>query len=163
MLALEDIGGQEAEDRFAGAIEDDAALHHLRGDLGGEFGRVELDAEHQAHAADVDDGVVACGELGELGVEEVTDVADVVEEVLLLDGIDDGDGDGAGEWTSAEGGAVHAGGEGEGQRRWCRASRPWGSRWRWGLARGGDVGQDAVVLVGEPLSSASEAALDLVG
>ncbi len=35
---------------------------HLGGDLLGEVGGVELEAEHEADAADVGDAVVACGE-----------------------------------------------------------------------------------------------------
>ena len=64
-------------------------------------------------------------------VEVVADVANVVEEVVAFDGVDDGDGDGAGERAAAEGGAVHAGSDGVGGRVRCRASRPWGCRWRW--------------------------------
>ena len=55
---------------------------------------------------------MAFGELCELVVEVGADLVDVGEQVVALDGVDDGDGDGAGERTAAEGGAVHAGGDG---------------------------------------------------
>ena len=61
MLALEKEGWEETEDGIAGAVDDDAALHHLGGDALGEVGGVELNAEHEAFAAYVDDAVVALG------------------------------------------------------------------------------------------------------
>src|SRR5271170_7878195 len=70
VLALEKEGWEETEDGVAGAVDDDAALHHLGGDALGEIGGVEFDAEHEAFAAYVDDAVVAFGELRELLVEE---------------------------------------------------------------------------------------------
>ncbi len=47
---------------FAGAVEDDAVLHHLVRDLGGEFDGVELQAEHEAAATHLFDGGVGLGE-----------------------------------------------------------------------------------------------------
>src|SRR5271170_3478207 len=61
VIALEDEGRQEAEDGFAGAVDDDALGQELRGDLFGQVGGVEFNAEHEADAANVDDGIVAGG------------------------------------------------------------------------------------------------------
>src|SRR6185437_2392580 len=44
MLPLQNVGRKETKHGLAGAINDDAALHHLCGDLLCEFGGVELDA-----------------------------------------------------------------------------------------------------------------------
>ena len=76
--------------------------------------------------------------------------------------VDDGDGDGAGEGVSAEGGAVHAGGDGAGGLFGAEHGAH-GDAAGEGLGEGGDVGLDAVVLVGEPLAGAADAGLDLVG
>ena len=128
----------------------------------GEVGGVEFEAEHQADAANIDDAIVTRCEFGEFCVEEVADVANVVEQVVPLDGVDDGDGNGAGQWAAAEGGAVHAGGDGASGVVGAE-HRAHGNAVGDGLGEGGDVGEDAVVLVGEPFAGSAEAALDLVG
>src|ERR1700733_3705479 len=94
--ALEDERRQEAKHGFAGAIDDDALRHEVRGDLFGEIGRVDLYPQHEAYAANVDDAVVAGCELRQLLVEIGAGCLDVIEEVGLFDGVDDGDRDCAG-------------------------------------------------------------------
>src|ERR1700678_4374051 len=59
VLTLEDEGREQAKDCLAGAVNDDAALEHLGGYALGEFGGVDLDAEHEAFAAYRGDAVVA--------------------------------------------------------------------------------------------------------
>ncbi len=68
--------------------------------------------------------VVAGGQFGELIVEVLASLLDVREQIFLFDGVDDSDGNGAGERIASEGCAVHAGSEGCGGGVWCRASRP---------------------------------------
>ena len=131
------------------------------GDLFGEIGGVELDAEHEAYAADVDDAVVAGREFSELVVEVGPDGLDVVEEVGLFDGVDDGDCDCAGQWASAERRAVHARRDGLGGGVGAQHRSHWDAVSN-GLREGGDVGEDVVVLVGEPLSGAAHAGLDFI-
>ena len=162
VLALKDVGRQEAENGFAGAVEDDLALQHGGKNRFGEVGGVEFDADHEAEAADLADAGVLVGELVELGFEVGAYFGDVFEEVGALDLVDDGDGDGTGERTTAEGGAVHAGGDG------CRGAlgREHGADGEAsgeGLGDRDDVGHCVEVLKAEPLAGASEAALDLVG
>ncbi len=134
VAALEDEGWKKAKDRFAGAVDDDATVHHLCGDLFGQVGGVEFEAKHQADAADVDDAVVAGGEFGELLVEVVADLLNVLEEIVSFDGVDDGDGDGAGEGTAAEGCAVHAGSE-DAAAALVQSIAPMGMPLAMGLAR----------------------------
>src|SRR5271163_74278 len=95
-------------------------------------------------------------------MEKFSYFVDVFEQSLLLDGVDDGDGDGAGERTAAEGRAVHAGSEGEGGGVGAE-HRAHGNAVGDGLRQCRDIGQDAVVLVGEPFSGAAYTALDFVG
>jgi hypothetical protein len=75
--------------------------------------------------------------------------------------VDDGDGDGAGQRASAEGGAVHAGVDGArgffGAEH--RAERNAAGE---GLGERGDVGLNAVVLIGAPLAGAAHAGLNLI-
>jgi len=61
---FDDVRRQEAQNRFAGAVDEDAALHHLAEDGFGQFGGVELDGEHEAQAADIGYRGVSFGELG---------------------------------------------------------------------------------------------------
>src|SRR5271170_6932704 len=63
VLTLEKEGREQAKDCLAGAVDDDAALHHLGGYALGEVGGVDFDAEHEAFAADFGDAVVARGQL----------------------------------------------------------------------------------------------------
>src|SRR5580658_4617738 len=56
--ALEDVRGEEAQHRIAGAIDDDAALQHFRNGEFGQVGRVELRGEHESLAAHIDDGLM---------------------------------------------------------------------------------------------------------
>src|ERR1700735_3594436 len=86
----------------------------------------------------------------------------MLEQVLLLDRVDDGDGDCAGEWAAAGGCAVHAGGEGFSG---CVGAkhRAHGDAVGDGLGDGGNVGEDAVVVESETLFCSAKAALDLVG
>ena len=97
----------------------------------------------------------------EFRAEVVADVGDMFEEIFALDGVDDGDGDGAGEWAAAEGGAVHAGGDGAAAAFGAEHGAH-GDAAGDGLGEGGDVGQDAVVLVGEPFAGATHAGLNFV-
>lgn len=162
VLTLEKEGREQAKDCLAGAVDDDAALHHLGGNALGEVGGVDFDAEHEAFAADFGDAVVAFGELSELIVEVRARLVGVGEDVVALDGVDDGDGYGAGEWVTAERGAMHAGGDGFGG---CVGTEhgAHGDAVGDGLGEGGDVGEDVVVLVGKPFAGAAHAGLDLVG
>ena len=159
--ALQNVRRQEAQHRIAGAVDEDVALEHFGDGELGEVGGIELGGEHQAFAADVDDGAVARGERAQLGLEVVADFGCVGEEVFLFDVVDDGDGDGAGQRASAEGGAVHAGVDGArgffGAED-CAEGNAAGE----GLGEGGDVGLNAVVLIGAPLAGAAHAGLNFI-
>ena len=91
-------------------------------------------AEHEAEAADVDDGGVAFWRAGRAGRGSRSPTCGyMIEEVVALDGVEDGEGDGAGQRASAEGGAVHAGVDGAGglfgaehaRRGGCRRRAAW--------------------------------------
>ena len=75
--------------------------------------------------------------------------------------VDDGDGNGAGQWASTKRGAVHAGVDGArgifGAEH-CAERDAAGER----LGQRGDVGQNAVVLIGAPLAGAAHAGLNLI-
>src|ERR1700761_9646274 len=114
VLTLDKEGREQTKNCLSGAVDDDAALHHLSGYALGEIGGVDLDAEHDAFAADFGDAVVGRSQLRELVVEVGAYFVDVSEDVVALDGVDNGDGYGAGEWIAAEGGAMHARGDGFG-------------------------------------------------
>ncbi len=83
------------------------------------------------------------------------------EQTFLLDGVDDGDGHGAGQRSAAKGGAVHAGVNGarnffgaeHGAKRNAAGK---------GLGQRGDVGLNAVVLIGAPLAGAAHAGLNFI-
>ena len=53
--------------------------------------------------------LVARGQRAQLLLEVVADFGRMGQQVVVLDGVDDGDGHGAGQRAAAEGGAVHAG------------------------------------------------------
>ncbi len=96
-----------------------------------------------------------------MGLEVVADFGYVGEEIFLFDVVDDGDGYGAGERASAKGGAVHAGMEGardffSAER--CAERKAAGE----GLGQSGDVGLNAVVLIGAPLAGAAHAGLNFI-
>src|ERR1700723_1930433 len=95
-------------------------------------------------------------------MEKFSNFVDVFEQSLLLDGVDDGNGDRARERTTAEGRAMHAGSEGEGGLVGAE-HRAHGNAVCNGLRQCRDIGQDAVVLVGEPFSGAAYTALNFVG
>ena len=80
---------------------------------------------------------------------------------VFLDGVDDGDADGAGQRAAAKGGAVHAGMHGArnlfGAQH--RSERKAAGEW---LGERGHVGLDAVVLIGAPLAGAAHAGLNLI-
>ena len=86
----------------------------------------------------------------------------MLEDVVALDCVEDSDGSSTGEWIAAEGCPVHArveGFRGLFGAEHCAHGNAAGD----GLGEGGDIGKDAVVLVGEPFAGAANAALDFVG
>ena len=161
MGALQNVRRQEAQHRVAGAVDQDVALQHLgHGELG-EIGRIEFGGEHQAFAAHVDDGVMLAGEERSCVLEIVAHFGRVVEQSFFLDGVDDGDADGAGQRSAAKGGAVHAGVNGARSffgAEHC-AERNAAGQW---LGQRGDIGLNAVVLIGAPFAGAAHAGLNLV-
>jgi len=73
---------------------------------------LKLGSDHEALAANVDDGAVASGEDAKLLLEVVADFGCVGEEIGLLDVIDDCNGNSASQRASTKGGAMHAGVDG---------------------------------------------------
>ena len=162
MFPFENVWGKKTKDRLACSIDDDAPLHHLGRHLLRQLCRVEFDAEHQAHAADVDDAVVRAASSGELSVKEFADLLNVFEQVVSLDRVDDRDGNGAGQRAAAEGRAMHPGSEGLGGVVGAE-HRAHGNAVGDRLRERRDVGQDAVVLVGKPFAGSAQATLNLIG
>ena len=85
----------------------------------------------------------------------------VREQMLLLDGLQDGQGRGAGQRIAAVGAAVVAGNQGLGGLA-ARQARADGEAAAQGFSRGEDVRDDAVMLIGEPFARSPDAGLDLV-
>src|SRR5271170_4008956 len=87
--------------------------------------------------------------------------ANVFEEVVMFDCVDYRDCYGTSQWAAAEGRAVHAGSD----RFSCRIRAQhctYGDAIGDGFGDRGDIGQDAVVLVGEPFACTAKTALNLV-
>ena len=161
VLALDKEWGKETQDRFVGAVEEDAVLQHAGEDGLGEVFGLQFDTNHEAEAADFLDGFVLALKGAELGEEVVAGCFDVVEEVGLLDLVEDSDGDGYGEGIASEGGAVGAEGEGAGGL-FGAEHRADGDASGERLGQGRHIRLDAVLLVGTPLAGAADAGLDLV-
>ena len=94
--------------------------------------------------------------------EVVADFGCVSQQVFFFNRINDSDGYGAGQRTSAKGGAVHAGVDGS--RRLFRADdrAQWDAARQW-LGQRGYVGQNTVVLIGAPLAGTTHSGLNLIG
>ena len=93
--------------------------------------------------------------------EVLADFGDMREQIVPLDGFEKFERDGASQWATAKGSAMQTGMErlGDSFGGKNRSQRQSGGE---RLGDGGDVGQHAVVLIGEHLSGAAEAALNLV-
>ena len=127
-------GRQEAQNRVAGAVDEDVALEHFGDGELGQIGGIEFGRNHQALAAHVDDGAVARGQGAQLSLEVVADFGCVGQQIFFFNVVDDGDGHGAGQRASAKGGAVHAGVEWRARPLPCRAIAPRGMPPASGLA-----------------------------
>ena len=123
----------------------------------------QLDAEHQAHAADLADQGVALLELEEPGLEVAADASGVPLDVLGVDDFEGGQPLGHRDGVAAEGVEVDAVlhrpgdlGAGDAGAERGAVADPLGHR--------DEVGRDAPVLEApEVLAGAAEAGLDLVG
>ncbi len=161
MGALQDVRRQETQNRVAGAVDDDVALEHLRYRELGQVRRIKLGRQHQALAAHIDDGVMFRSQGAKLLLEVVADFRRVREQAFVFDGVDHGDGHGAGQRPAAECGSMHAGVNGA-----CgffgAENRTEGKAAGERLGQGGDVGLNAVVLIRAPLAGAAHAGLNLI-
>ena len=95
-------------------------------------------------------------------LEVVADFGGIGQQAFFLDGVDHGDGHGAGQRAAAEGGAVHAGVNGARSffgAKHCAQRNAAGKRLG---KRGHSPGLDAVMLIGAPLAGAAHAGLNLV-
>ena len=180
LIALRLIDDQRRRDRdpVVRAANDDAALTSCRGrlpadvQLGIEFGLGPLvghvlDHEHQTLAADVAD-VRSVVELAvQLAEQIVAHGAGVGGEVLVLDDLDIAEADRAGDRVPGVGEAVHEHPVWVGHHvEDCIGHRDAAERDVAGgdaLGERGDIGLEAVGLLAEHLSGASESADDLVG
>ena len=82
MFQLQDEWRQETQHGFIGAIDDDLSREELCEQGLGEFGRIDLSGEHQAFAANVDEGRMLRLQSGEAVFEVVAHGGDVIEEVV---------------------------------------------------------------------------------
>src|SRR5665213_3474832 len=96
VLARDEERGEEAEDGFVRAVDDDAAFEQAGGEIFCEFGRLDFDADHEAEAADFLDRRVLRLQLAKLREEVVAGLANVREEAGMFDFVDDRDSDGTG-------------------------------------------------------------------
>ena len=122
------------------------------------LGRIELDGQHQAHAAHICDAVVPFGEPTQLLLEIIADFGHVRHQVFVFYAIH------RRPWPRRRPAAR--------RRMWCRASRhgtrapplrcralaPMGTPPARGLARVVMSGFNAVVLIGAPLAGAAQPA-----
>jgi len=112
MRLLKDVGRQEAQHRVAGAVDENLAFEHFCDGQLRQVGRIEFGGDHQAPAADVDNGLVALGQYIELRLEVAADFGGVCQQLFLFDVVDDGDSHGASQRAATESRSVHAGMEG---------------------------------------------------
>ena len=136
-----------------------AFLHCVEHDL--LAGHIQLDAQHQAEAADFLDETKMLGEIGEAHAEIAADVDDLREQ--FVEDVEEFEGDAAGERSAAEGGSVHAAAD---RGRGAFIGGDHAQRNAAGHRFGGhhDVGQHGRFehLIREVGSGAADAALDLV-
>jgi hypothetical protein len=119
----------------------------------------QYDAEQQARAPDAGDQRVV--QALDAAADLLPHALDVVEQALVRDGPDDGEGGRAADRVAAERGAVRAGPEqvpGVAERE-ARADRQAAAET---LGQGHDVGLDAIGLVREPVAGPADAGLHLV-
>ena len=83
---FDDVGRQETQNGFAGAVDEDVALHHFAKDGFRQVGGVKFDGEHEAKAADVGHDGVPFGELAKLFAKISADRGYMIHEVVALDG-----------------------------------------------------------------------------
>src|SRR5580704_18653139 len=69
--ALQDVRGQETQNRIAGAIDDNVPLEHLRHREFGQVRGIKFGRQHQSLAADIDDGAMLRSQGAKLLLEVV--------------------------------------------------------------------------------------------
>ncbi len=136
-------------------------LEHFGDDELGEFRRIELGGNHQAFAAHVNDCIVASGEGAQLLLEIIAYFSRMSEQILSLHVVNDGDGNGAGQGTSAKCGAVHPGVH-HARDLFSAEDSSQGKSAGERLGQRGYVRQNAVVLIGAPLAGAAHSGLNLI-
>jgi len=167
LLAGEDERGAEAQAVGAAAEGEEAALEgehfetvaELGGALFGSLVADELDADHEAEAADGADVAETLGPGSQAGHEVVADEAGVFDE-FFFEQVQSGERGGDGDGVAAEGGGVGAGRPihdvrtGDHGRKGHAAGDAFGER--------DNVGDNAEVLGGEHAAGAAHAGLDFV-
>src|SRR5579864_2521214 len=109
VLFLDDEWRQEPYDGFICPIYDGAALQHLLKHLLGGVRGIKFHAHHESLAADLDNRAVFLLQFLQLVHEVITDLLDMFEHLLFFQHRDQLQCDGAGQRSSAESCAVHAG------------------------------------------------------
>src|SRR5208337_961935 len=161
VAALQNVRRQEAQHGIAGAVDENAALEHLRHSELGKFCRIEFSGDHQAFSAHVDNRLMLAGKRPQAFHEIVAHFSGVRQQPFLLHGVDDRDADRASQRAAAKCGAVHTR-----VYRACNFLRAHNCSERntasERLGECGHIGLDAVVLVGTPLAGAAHASLNLI-
>src|SRR6185312_14036398 len=161
VLARDEERGEEAENGFVRAVDDDAAFQQAGRERFGEFGRLDFDADHQAETADFFDRCVLRLQAAKLREKIIAGLADVREQAGVLDLVDHCDSHRTSQRISAEGCAVHAGCDGAGGFFGAEHRAHGDAAGEW-LCQRSDVGLDVEVLVSRPLAGAAHAGLDFV-
>ena len=104
VIVADDQGRSEADTVGSRVVHDEAVGERRGGDLGRERTR-QVQADEQAPSTDLGHALVG----GQPGPETLAHRGGVLEQTVLLDGVEDGEGGGAGHRVPAEGGAVVAG------------------------------------------------------
>src|SRR5215470_11951640 len=161
VLFSDQVRWQEAHHSFVSAVQDHATFQHvLHNGLGG-IGGVELHANHQTQATHLLNPLMLLLQSLQLLEQVISRLLNVLKQLLPLQNIEQLQRDGAGEWASTEGCAVHSRMNalrnffaGQKRAQWQAASDWFGD--------GHQVRLDTVMLVGKPASGTSQPALDFI-
>ena len=104
-----DEGRKKTQHGFAGAVDQDAALHHRSRDRLRGLRGAELERQHQTQAACAgDNGGMLRRQTGKLRAEIAAHVVNVGQHVFVLQCVNHGDGHGTCQRPASEGRAVQA-------------------------------------------------------
>src|SRR5665213_2181397 len=97
-----------------GAVDQNATFHHARMNRLRQRLRIEFYSDHEPHASHLDDRWILLLQLLKTTAEVVPCRNNVIEQLRMLDLVDHGDGDSAGQRIAAECRSVHSRCEGAG-------------------------------------------------